>query len=459
VTDAVESIRRRKTDGRDRRLSPLRTHGTALTSTAPLDLTLPATDEEAALATARRHPGDALSSRQRLTYVLILGALTALGPFTMDAYLPSLPTLQTDFSTTTSMVQITLTATTIGFGVGQLLVGPWSDRVGRRLPLVLATSLHILACLGAALSPSIDVLTVFRFLMGFGAAAGGVVAQAMVRDLFSGRPMVRMLSNLALVNGLAPVIAPVLGSQLLLIMPWRGIFWVLACYGAFVVTCVSLWIMETRPKAARAAHGAHATFRARYKAVLTDRIYIGIIIVGAMNFSGLFAYLSASTFLFQDLYGFSPQQYGILFAVNSVGIIIGVQTSGRIVHRIAPQWILAGQTSLMLLAAIAIVVCSLLGLGEWGVMIPLWFFICACGFGFPNVGVLAMNSHPHEAGTAASLLGAFQFVLAGIVAPIVGIFPMHSGLPMGGIMVVTSVLSVLGLWFIVRPRTVPDIGH
>ncbi|GAA4187575.1 multidrug effflux MFS transporter [Gryllotalpicola kribbensis] len=425
-----------------------------MTSTAPLDLTLAASDEPAPL----RHPGDALSRRQRLSYVLILGALTALGPFTMDTYLPSLPTLKVDLNTTTSLTQLTLTATTVGFGIGQLLVGPWSDRVGRRLPLILATSLHILACLGAALAPNIEVLSIFRFLQGFGAAAGGVVAQAMVRDLFGGRPLVRMLSNLALVNGLAPVIAPVLGSQLLLIMPWRGIFWVLAAYGAFVVGCVALWIVETRPKSARHS-SVHATTGARYKAVLTDRIYIGIVLVGAMNFSGLFAYLSASTFLFQDLYHFSAQQYGLLFAVNSVGIIIGVQTAGRLSHRIPPQWILAWSTAVMLAAAIAIVLTSAAGLGEWGVMVPLWFFICACGFGFPTVGVLTMNSHPHEAGTAASLLGAFQFVLAGIVAPIVGLFHLTSGLPMGAIMIVTSTLSVLSLWFIVRPKTVPDIGH
>ena len=425
-----------------------------MTSTAPLDLTLAASDELA----PHRHPGDALSRRQRLSYVLILGALTALGPFTMDTYLPSLPTLQADLDTTTSLAQLTLTATTIGFGIGQLLVGPWSDRVGRRLPLILATALHIVACLGAALAPNIEVLSVFRFLQGFGAAAGGVVAQAMVRDLFGGRPLVRMLSNLALVNGLAPVIAPVVGSQLLLIMPWRGIFWVLAAYGAFVVVCVSLWIVETRPPSAR-LNSAHSSTRARYKAVLTDRIYIGIVIVGAMNFAGLFAYLSASTFLFQDLYNFSAQQYGLLFAVNSVGIIIGVQTSGRIAHRVPPQWILAFSTAAMLIAAIVIVINSVAGLGEWGVMIPLWFFICACGFGFPTVGVLTMNSHPNEAGTAASLLGAFQFVIAGVVAPIVGLFHLTSGLPMGAIMVVTSTLSVLGLWFVVRPKTVPDIGH
>ncbi|HEY0247039.1 MAG TPA: multidrug effflux MFS transporter [Gryllotalpicola sp.] len=404
------------------------------------------------------HPGDALSRRQRLTYVLILGALTALGPFTMDTYLPSLPQLQSDFNTSTAAVQLTLTATTIGFGIGQLLVGPWSDRVGRWMPLIVSTALHIAACVGAALAPNVEVLSVFRFLQGFGAAAGGVVAQAMVRDLFSGRPMVKMLSNLALVNGLAPVIAPVAGSQLLLIMPWRGIFWVIAVYGALVAVCVALWITETLPRKARQDLG-QTTVRQRYRAVLTDRVYVGIVIVGAMNFAGLFAYLSASTFLFQDVYRFSAQQYGLLFAVNSVGIIIGVQTAGRVTHRVGPQWILAWSTAGMLLASLVIVLDSMLGLGEWGVMVPLWFFICACGFGFPTVGVLSMNSHPREAGTAASLLGAFQFVLAGVVAPVVGVLGVTSGLPMGAVMAVTSAASVAALWFVVRPKTVPDIGH
>jgi DHA1 family bicyclomycin/chloramphenicol resistance-like MFS transporter len=158
------------------------------------------------------HPGDSLSGRQRLAYILILGALTALGPFTIDTYLPALPTLQGDFNVSTAAIQLTLTATTIGFGVGQLLVGPWSDKIGRRTPLMVATGVHIIACLAAAIAPNVELLGVARALQGIGAAAGGVVAMAMVRDLFGGRPLVRMLSRLALVNGLAPVLAPVLGS-------------------------------------------------------------------------------------------------------------------------------------------------------------------------------------------------------------------------------------------------------
>ncbi|HEY2556684.1 MAG TPA: Bcr/CflA family efflux MFS transporter, partial [Diaminobutyricibacter sp.] len=260
------------------------------------------------------HPGDSLSGRQRLAYILILGALTALGPFTIDMYLPALPTLESEFGVSTAAIQLTLTATTIGFGLGQLIVGPWSDKVGRRLPLILATAVHILACVGAALSPNVELLATFRALQGIGAAAGGVVAMAMVRDLFGGRPLVRMLSRLALVSGLAPVLAPVIGSQLLLVMPWRGIFLILAVYGLFVIVCVSLWIVETLPKARRRDAG-HSTVRQRYKAVLSDRVFVGIAIVGAMNFTGLFAYLSSSSFIFQGIYGFDAQQYGLLFAV------------------------------------------------------------------------------------------------------------------------------------------------
>ena len=240
------------------------------------------------------HPGDAIPHARRIVYVILLGALTALGPFTIDLTCRRCPTLQTEFDVSTAAIQLTLTATTIGFAVGQLLVGPLADKVGRRMPLMVATAVHIVACLSAALAPNVELLGVARTLQGIGAAAGGVVAMAMVRDLFGGRPLVRMLSRLALVNGLAPVLAPVLGSTLLLVMPWRGIFVVLAAYGLFVLVCVALWIVETLPKARRHDAG-HATVGQRYRSVLSDRVFVGIAIVGAANFTGLFSYLSSSS--------------------------------------------------------------------------------------------------------------------------------------------------------------------
>ncbi|MCX7520839.1 multidrug effflux MFS transporter [Microbacterium sp. STN6] len=407
------------------------------------------------------HPGDSLSGRERLVYVLVLGALTALGPFTIDLYLPAFPTLEHDFDVPAALIQLTLTGTTVGFAVGQLIVGPWSDKVGRRLPLILATGLHVVASVGAALSPDIAWLGSFRVLQGFGAAAGGVVAMALVRDLFGGRPLVRMLSRLALVSGLAPVLAPVIGSQLLLIMPWRGIFWVLAGYGTLVIIAVFLWIVETLPKERRQDSG-HSTARQRYHAIFSDRVFVGVAIVGGMTFSGLFAYLSASPFLFQQIYSFDAQQYGLLFAVNSLGVVFGVQASSRLTKYVGPQWILAATTIGMLACGVLIVVLDSAGAGLWGILIPLWFFIMCCGFSFPCVQVLGLNAHGHEAGTAASVLGAVNFGMAGIVSPLVGVLGalgLSDAVPMGGIMAVTATISVAALWLVVRPRTVPPLTN
>jgi DHA1 family bicyclomycin/chloramphenicol resistance-like MFS transporter len=404
------------------------------------------------------HPGDLLSSRQRRIYVFVLGALTALGPFSIDLYLPSLPSVQSNFSAATATVQFTISATTIGFALGQLLVGPWSDRVGRRLPLIIATSVHVLASLAIALSPNIEWLIVFRVLQGFGAAGGGVVAAAAVRDLFGGYPLVRMLSRLALVSGLAPVIAPLAGSALLLVMPWRGIFYVLAGYGLVVVIASVILIVETLPPEHRREVG-HSTARARYHALFSDRAFIGTAIVGGMVFTGLFAYLSSSSFLFQDRYGFNQQQYGLLFAINSIGIIVGVQSSSRLARHIGPQWIVAVATVGLLATATAIVVLDAWNVGLWGILIPLWLFIAACGFCFPCIQVLALAHHGKEAGTAASLLGAVNFGLAGLISPVIGLFGISTAIPMGVMMMCVSAIAILALWILVRPRSVPALGH
>lgn len=405
---------------------------------------------------APRHPGDSLSARQRLVYVIVLGSLTALGPFTIDLYLPAFPALQSELNVSEAAVQLTLTGTTLGFALGQLVVGPWSDAVGRRLPILVATSLHVLACAGAALAPEIVTLGVFRLLMGAGAAAGGVVAMAMVRDLFGGRPLVRMLSRLALVSGLAPVLAPVIGSQLLLVTDWRGIFVFLAGYGVLVVSAVALLIVETRPRAARHEREGRSLLQ-RYRAVLSDRVFLGVAVIGGMTFAGLFTYLSSSSFLFQGLYGFDAQQYGLLFAVNSLGVVVGVQASSYLSRRIGPQWILAITTVTLFTSAGLIALFDLLGLGLWGTLVPLWFFIASCGFSFPCVQVLGLVNHGREAGTAASLLGAVNFGTAGLLLPISGVFGATSAVPMALVMTATAAVSILALWLVVRPRHVPAL--
>lgn len=406
------------------------------------------------------HPGDAIGTGRRVVYIILLGALTALGPFTIDLYLPAFPVLQQDFQTTAAAIQLTLTGTMIGFALGQLIVGPLSDKVGRRRPLLAVTALHVIASIGAALAPDLTLLAIARVLMGMGAAAGGVVAMAIVRDLFGGRRLVVMLSRLALVSGVAPVIAPLIGSALLAVMPWRGIFVVLAVYGAVMLVSAIALVPETLPKARRGANGG-ATVLQRYRSVFSDRVFIGVLIIGGMTFSGLFSYLSSSSFLFQEGYGFDAQQYGMLFAVNSLGVVLGVQTASRLAARFGPQWVLAFSTATLVLASAAIIVFDQLGLGLWPTMAALFVFMTACGFTFPCVQVLALDRHGKAAGTAASIIGACNFGVAGLISPIVGWIARDAGITattMASVMVGCAVIGCLSLWLIVRPRTVQRLA-
>ncbi|WP_376972427.1 multidrug effflux MFS transporter [Arthrobacter sp.] len=394
-----------------------------------------------------------LPRRRKLLYVVVLGMLTALGPFTIDLYLPAIPALRDDLDITEAAAQLTLTGAIFGLAAGQLVVGPLSDRVGRRFPLVAAALLHVAASVGASMSDELGVLMVFRVLQGFGAAGGSVVAIAMVRDMFSGLRLVKMMSYVALVNGMAPIFAPVIGSQLLLVMDWQGLFAILAVYGAAAAVAGVLLLAETLPPERRQAAGTSVL--TRYAAVLRDRIFVGLLLVGGFNFSALFSYLSASPFVFQDLYGLTEQQYGFLFMVNSLGIVAGVQTSARLVRRFGAQWIIAAATAAQLVFAAAIIVNDQLGLGFWGTAVPLWLFICATGFNFPCIQALALHRHGARAGTAAALLGAATFGFSGAISPVVGLLGVGSATPMASVMAGCIALAIGALWLIVRPRTVP----
>lgn len=402
-------------------------------------------------------PGDALHPRARVTVVVILGLLVALGPFTTDLYLPAFPAVQAAFATTDVAIQLTLSATIAGFALGQLIVGPLSDRFGRRVPLLVATSVHVLACLGAAVAPDVGVLAALRLLQGIGAAGGGVVAAAMVRDLFHGHRLVRMLANMGLVVGLAPILAPLIGSQLLAVLDWRGLFVCLALYGAAALTLASVGIGETRSPSVR-EDGARTTARARYGAVLRDRVFVGAAIIGGMQGAGLFAYLAVSPFLLQDGYGLSPQQYGLVFATNSVGIIVGAQTAARVMRRIGPQWILVVTISAQLLSAVALLTTMLYPAPLVAVLVPLAVFMTACGFTFPSVQVLGLLHHGNEAGTAASLLGVANFGLAATVPAVVGVLGSAAASSVGIIATFGALCAGTALLLLVRPRTVAPIG-
>lgn len=402
------------------------------------------------------HPGDALSRSRRFTTLLVLGLLAGLGPFTIDLYLPAFPAVKDEFDTTDAAVQLTLSATTIGFALGQLVVGPLSDRIGRRRPLLIATTVHVIASVGVAVAPDIVSLSLLRIVQGFGAAAGTVVAMAMVRDLFSGSKLVTALSRLALVIGIAPIAAPVLGSWLLGVLDWRGLFWVLAAYAVLVIVLQLVFLRETLPPHLRHTPG-HSTLRQRYRAVLSDRVFVGVAVIGASIFGGMFAYLATASLLLQEVYGFSPGEFGLVFAICSVAVLAGTQTAGRAANRWGAQWVLAVSTSLLIVGAVGIIALDVAGLGVAGLVPPLALFAFAFGLSMPCVQTLALANHGEEAGTAASLLGALNMSIAGLVSPVVGLFRIENAIPMGTVMLLCGVLATCSLWFVVRPKHVPPL--
>lgn len=394
--------------------------------------------------------GDRYSTRRRIAIVLTLGLLTGLGPFTIDLYLPAFPSLKADLDITDPQVQLTLSATVIGFSVGQLLIGPLSDRLGRRVPLVAMTILHVVASVLVAIAPDFVFLTAMRALQGFAAAGGAVVAMAMARDLFGGRRLVIMLSRLALVSGLAPIIAPVVGSWLVVLLNWRGVFWVLAGYGALVVVLVGVLIIETRPPAER-TRGGVGELRGGYARVLGDRTFVGVWLTSSLAFSGLFSYVSSSSVLLQETFNLSESGFGLVFALCSVGVFIGVQTGSRLANRLGPQWTLVLGTGVMVVAALVLVALGTTASTPWPLVPAMFFYTFGFGSSMPSCQVIALQNHRRDSGTAASLMGALNMGLAAVVGPVIGLFPMTSAIPMATAMLVCAVLAVIALWTVVRP--------
>lgn len=399
--------------------------------------------------------GRTLSRRDKLKYILILGALVALGPFTVDLYLPAFPDVAADLGAAESAIQLTLTATMVGFALGQLVVGPLSDALGRRRPLIIATAVHIVASIAVAFAPTVELVMAGRVLQGIGAAGGGVVAMAMVRDLFGGQHLIRMLSRMALVTGLAPVLAPVIGSQLLNVMEWRGGFFVLAAYGIVMTVVAAFLLVETLPAERRGRFETRAVAR-RYRHLFTDGAFVGVAIVGSMSFTALFAYLSSSSFILQDTFGLTPQQYGIAFAVNSAGLVAGTQASARLMRVLAPRAVTTIGLTVQVAGALALLVCGLADAGVLAVMISLFFVVSPVGIIMPTVQVTALANHAGEAGTAASLIGAMNMGIAGIVSPIVGAGGV-SVTSMAVVMIGSLAVAQAALWLIVRRRASAEV--
>ena len=389
-----------------------------------------------------------------LRLVLVLGAFVALGPLTIDMYLPALPAITDQLATTSATVQLTLTGTLVGLALGQLVLGPLSDALGRKGPLLAGTALHVLASLLVLVAPTIAVLGVLRVLQGVGTAAGGVIALAIVRDLYAGRAAATVLSRLFLVLGAAPVLAPTIGGELLRFTSWRGIFALLAAYGALMVALGWFLLRETLPVERRISTGVRGTLRG-YRSLFRDRAYVGLVVVAGLTMAGLFSYVSGSAFVYQEEFGLDEQQFGLLFGAGAFWLIAATQLNPLLLRRWSPAHVLVAGTVLGVAGGAALVVVAATSTGGlWAVAGSLWVVLFACGLAFPNAPALALSRHGEAAGTAAALLGAVQFGVGAVVSPVVGVLG-NDALAMGAVIVTALALALAVLLVVVRPWELP----
>jgi MFS transporter, DHA1 family, multidrug resistance protein len=373
-----------------------------------------------------------LPSRPAL--IVILGSMVAIGPLSIDMYLPGLPEITRSLHASAASVQLTLTAVVAGLALGQLVAGPLSDRVGRRRPLIAGLVTYAGVSLLCALAPSVGVLMGLRFLQGLAGGAGIVIGRAVVRDLYAGAAAARLFSSLMLVTGLAPILAPVIGAQVLKITDWQGIFVVLAALALAIVTLAAVALPETLPAARRDRGGlAHTLHTLRN--LLAQRSFLGYALTAALAFGALFAYISGSSFVLQDVYGLSPQAFSLAFGVNGLGLVAGSQINARLVGRYGPGVLLERALRVIVTAAAVLVaVVSVGDLGVWPVIIATFVVMSSLSFVMPNSTALALADQAKVAGTASALLGVIQFLVGGLAAPLVGIGGTGSALPMAVVM-------------------------
>lgn len=392
--------------------------------------------------------------RVGLLITLILGSLSALPPLSMDLYLPALPEVGDDLGTSASRVQLTLTSCLIGLGLGQLIVGPMSDQLGRRRPLLLGTCCYIAASLACALAPDIESLTVFRAVQGLAGAAGIVIARAVVRDLFEGLAMARFFSTLLLISGAAPVLAPVFGGQMLRVTSWRGLFVVLAVFGVALVLVVWRWLPETLPAERRHGGGVIPALRVM-AGLFRDRVFTGYLLTCSLAFSGLFAYVAASPFVVQEIYGGSPQDFGMLFMANAAGLVAVGQLNGKVlVGRVSLNRVITVGLAVVIAAAAALLLMTTGVFGRVGlpaVAAGLFVLMSAMALVLPNSNSQALMRTPHAAGSASALLGASQFFIGGLVSPLVGIAGEHTAVPMAVVQLTVTLLAAAAFALLCRP--------
>jgi DHA1 family bicyclomycin/chloramphenicol resistance-like MFS transporter len=373
--------------------------------------------------------------------ILILGALTAFGPLAIDFYLPAFPAIAQSFGTDEKHVQMTLAAYFLGLSIGQLLYGPVADRFGRRIPLLTGVGLFTAASLACAFAPNLEWLMGARFIQALGGCAGMVISRAVVSDKCDAVGSAKVFSQLMLVMGLAPILAPMLGGLLVNTTGWQSIFLVLTVFSALAALAVALGLPESLPDYVprQPLKGALR----QYGRLLADPVYLGHALTGGLAVAGMFAYISGSPFVFIKLYGVPAEHFGWLFGTNAAGFILVAQVNARLLAKRGPAFLLARTVWIYLGAGLTLLAVSSLHTEQlWPLLIPLFVCIASLGCILPNASACAMNGQGNRAGSASALLGCLQFSVAAGAATLVGVLHDGSAVPMAMVISLCGILVV-----------------
>ena len=390
--------------------------------------------------------------------ILVLALLSAVAPLATDMYLPGFPALSADLSASATATQMTLTGFLLGLAAGQLIIGPLSDRYGRRMPMLIGTALAIASSLACAVAPSIEVLMALRILQGLGGAAGVVLARAVIVDCTeNAAASARLFQIMMIIGGLAPALAPMMGTGIVALAGWRTVFVVVGLLSLVSFIGIITHIPESLPPEKRTGQGMSALW-AGMRSVLGNRAYVGYTLATSFSFMVMFSYISASPFVFQNVLGLDPVQYALAFGVNAGGVAVVSAISAKLVGRFSPRQIATFGLMLMLAAVLAILFGTLIGAGAVFMLPAIFVSVISVGLVLGNASALAIAETPHAAGTASAVMGAVQFCLGALAAPLVGIAGKQAVMPMALVMLVAAVLAAVSFLVIgaARPNPMPS---
>ncbi|WP_373894825.1 Bcr/CflA family efflux MFS transporter [Virgibacillus sp. CBA3643] len=390
------------------------------------------------------------TGKTRLGLALLLAMLAILGPLNIDMYLPSFPGIAEDFGANATLVQLSLTACLIGLAIGQLVVGPISDAQGRRKPLLISTTLFALASILCAFAPNITTLIAARFLQGFTASAGVVLSRAVVRDVFSGKELTKFFSLLMVINAVAPMVAPMLGGAILAYPSagWQSIFYTLAIIGILIVIIVAAKLKETLPPEKRIPSSIGSSVMTM-GSLMKDRSFIGYALVVGFVHGGSFAYVSGTPFVYQDIYGVSPQVFSVLFGINGIAIITGSFIIGRLSGIISEVKMLQTAVAIALTATSLLLIMTIIQGPLASLVILIFIYMTTMGMIITSTFTLGMAKQGHRAGSASAILGMLPMLLGAGFSPLAGINEA-SAIPMGAILFTTSLIGFSAFFTLVK---------